>query len=709
MIAQQTQPARHQGAFRRLWGWIIRHEAAGEPYDMGLGGRVALEITLFMAIGYAIVLSLYMIGRNATFATHAEDLGIMDQVLWNTIHGHFMIETICNPVTDVNCLGGSSPLATSRFAIHFEPILIPLSLLYLVWPSVNALLTLQAVVVASGAIPIWMLAARRLRNPWWGVAFAGLFLAYPPIIAALIDDFHPETLAATILLWAFYFLTARKYRALVICLGLALLCKETMTLDVMAIGLFVALIHRRWRLGLGITAAGALTLLLALALMRIFSPLGHSPVSGRITYLLPALLNNPVSTVASLWHDPLRRSYLVKLLAPYGFLPLLAPWIAALALPSVALNFLSSDPLMHSGGYQYNTDIAAVLIVASIDAMAWIAPLVSGWFGVARTRLSRRGAPRWLAGLARPQIVLAVALVPALIAGLTPQTTRIYQQLTVRHGWPTVTAHDQLGEAIAARIPAGASVSAQSTLAPHVSQRAAIYQFPSGASSAEYVFLDVSGGDYYPFTSPAGYVSAVVKTVMSGDFQVVTANDGYLLLRRDPGAGALRLPQSFYSFAYATSLAGAQPVDVRFAGGLRLVGYSVNPPRVSVTQAELTVTTYWRVARPITAPQTVVVSLTPPNGGSRIVIDESLTQDWLPPVDWLPGQTIVAQTWPIYLDPTKPGNYIFGVEVRDGAPDQHPPVTQSVSATVVTPPGASGLPEVNPKGPGAWLAIVPLQ
>jgi uncharacterized membrane protein len=77
-------------------------------------------------------------------------------------------------------------------------------------------------------IPIWLIAARRLRNPWWGVLFAGLFLAYPPLIAALTDDFHPETLSVTILLWAFYFLTIRRYRALLICLGLALLCKETM-------------------------------------------------------------------------------------------------------------------------------------------------------------------------------------------------------------------------------------------------------------------------------------------------------------------------------------------------------------------------------------------------------------------------------------------------------------------------------------------------
>jgi uncharacterized membrane protein len=705
MIAQQAHPAqRRRSVLRRAWSWIVQHEAAGEPYDMGRSGRIALDLTLLLALGYALVLTFYMIGRNATYATHAEDLGIMDQVLWNTSHGHFMAQTICNPVTDVNCLG-----EISRFAIHFEPLLIPLSLLYLVWPNVNALLALQAVVVASGVIPVWLLATRRLRNPWWGVAFAALFLAYPPLIAALTDDFHPETLAVTFLLWAFYFLSVRRYRGLVISLGLALLCKETMTLDVMAIGVFVALVSRRWRLGLGITAAGALTLLLALGLMRELSPLGYSPVSGRLSYLLPGLLHSPVSTLLALWHDPLRRSYLVKLLAPYGFLPLLAPWMAVLALPSIALNYLSSDPLMHSGMYQYNTDIAAVLIVASIDAMAWIAPLISRWFGAARMRLARLGAPGWLAGFARPWIALAILLIPALSVGLAPQATRIYQQITLRNAWPTVTAHDRLGEAIAAQIPPEASVCAQSTLAPHVSHRATIYQFPFGVSHADYVFLDVSNEDYYPFTGPTKYIQAVMSTVMSGNFQVVTADDGYLLLRRDPGAGVAHLPPSFYSFAYATSLVGAYSVDARFDGGLELVGYSVNPPRISVTQAELTVTTYWRVERPIESPQTVVVTLTPPGGGPRIVVSDSLTQDFLPPVDWRPGQTIVMRTWPIYLNPSKPGVYVLGVEVRDGAPDQRPPASQAVAATLVSLPGDGGLPRINPSGTGVLLAHVPLQ
>jgi uncharacterized membrane protein len=705
MGVQRAVTIRKPGVVGRAWNRIVRHEEAPAPFQSGLSGRIALDVTVLLGLAYAAILIAFTFGRNDTFLTHAEDLGIMDQTLWNTIHGHFMIQTICNSVTDSNCFNGATEFAISRFAIHFEPILIPLSLIYLIWPSVKALLALQVVVVASGVVPVWLLATRRLRNPWWGVAFATLFLVYPPLVSAVTDDFHPETLAVTALLWAFYFLTVRRYRALIVCLALALLCKETLTLDVIGIGLFVALFHRRWRLGLGIALGAILTLALALGLMKVFSPVGHSPVTGRYSDLFHA----PLATLLAMAHDSTRRAYFVKILGPVGFLPLLSPWMVAIALPSALLNLFSADPAMYSGGYQYNTDIAAVMIVAAIDGMAWLAPLIVKWLAALRLRLASLGGLRWLAAIVRPEILLAVSLLPALIVGFSSQSTRLYQLFTVRHVWPFVTTHDRLGDEIAASIPPGASVSAQSTLAPHVSHRFAVYQFPSGAYDADYVFLDVTAGDYYPFTGPGDFVSAVQATLASGDFEIATAQDGYLLLRRAPDAGSITLPASFYSFAYASSLVGVQRVDARFAGGLELVGYQINPPQVSVTEPELTVTTYWRAEASLTQPQTVVVTLTPPGGSGRYVLDDSLTQEWLPPSAWRPGQTILSQTWPINLKPTVTGEYALEVEVRDGAPDTHPPVSQSVATTLNAASGANGLPMVNPSGKGVLLAQIPLR
>ena len=68
-----------------------------------------------------------------------------------------------------------------------------------------------------------------------------------------------------------------------------------------------------------------------------------------------------------------------KLLAPLGLLPLLSPWMLVIAGPALALNVVSSDPAMYSGGFQYNADIVPILIAAAIDGVEWAAPVALGW------------------------------------------------------------------------------------------------------------------------------------------------------------------------------------------------------------------------------------------------------------------------------------------------------------------------------------------
>src|SRR5215472_15639559 len=315
MDESSAPPSRRRTLWSYLggaWQWLTDHEAEPAPYDGKLAGRIALGLVVSAILIYIVVMTGYVLGLQNTFNTSAEDLGIMDQVLWNTSHGHFMVQSICNSVTDTNCLA----VTFSRFAIHFEPILIPLSLLYLIIPSVKFLLVYQVVVVGSGAIPAYLLATRRLRNVVWGVIFAGMYLIFPSLQAAVTFAFHPETMAAAFVMWAMYFLATHRYRWLIVSCFVILLCKETLSLDVIMIGLFVLLIHRRPRVGVSLVIMGAGMLILALLAMHVASPIGQSPVAGRLDELKTA----PLPTLKAMITDPRRHAYLLKLFAPTGFL-----------------------------------------------------------------------------------------------------------------------------------------------------------------------------------------------------------------------------------------------------------------------------------------------------------------------------------------------------------------------------------------------------
>ncbi len=518
------------GRARRASDWITAFEPPPEPLPTGRSVRRGLVVVVAAALVYTAFMTAYCFGLQDTFRTHAEELGIMDQVLWNTLHGHFMLESICNSIWDLNCLG-----AVPRLAVHFEPILIPLSLLYLIVPSVKWLLFIQVAGVAAGALPAYLLAVRRLRSASWGLIFAALYLLYPPLLSAVVHDFHPETPAAGLLMWALYFLITRRDRALVISCVVLLLCKETLTLDVMTIGLFATFVQRRPRLGLGLVALGALTLALALGLMHALSPIGHSPVAGRYD----DLLQHPLSAFVQEVTDPSRLSYLLKLLGPVAFLPLLSPWTALMAAPSIAVNFFSTFPGMYSGSNQYNTDIAAVLIFSSIDALVWVSPAL----GRLRrrimpevTRITRRVQwARQRSGLGLwPQLVVLALVVLALPLGLQGPVGHAFHYLDT---WPVPTPHTRTGHQLLALVPPNASVSAQATLVPHLSQREHINQFPSGDDTDEYIVLDTTVTDYYPFANRAAYLRAVQTIEDEPDVDVVASKDGYLILRRvDPQA-----------------------------------------------------------------------------------------------------------------------------------------------------------------------------
>ena len=285
---------------------------------------LALGLVAFFSALFSVYFILYLTTRHAAYQTNAEDLGIMDQAVWSILHGLVPHQTICNTLHDTNCYSYNG---ISRFAIHFEPILFPVSLLYLLWPDPRTLLVLQTLVVASGAFPAFWLARLRLRNEFAGVAIAVLYLLYPAQQEATIYDFHAVTFTAALLLFVLYFMYARRTVLLFLFAILAMACKEEIPVLVALFGLWSIVFQRRWRSGLGLIALGAAWVGAALLFMHLFSPTGHSLLTSRYSYLgsnpLKIVLNvvaHPVSMLKQHVLDHAHLFYIRTLLTPAGAL-----------------------------------------------------------------------------------------------------------------------------------------------------------------------------------------------------------------------------------------------------------------------------------------------------------------------------------------------------------------------------------------------------
>jgi uncharacterized membrane protein len=487
----------------------------------------------------------YLLGHHMTYITNAEDLGIMDQAIWNTLHGHPLRQTICNIISDTNCAGSAG---VTRFAIHFEPILFPISLLYLFWPDPRTLLVVQTIVVGLGAFPAFWLARLRLRSEIAAIMVALLYLLYPVQQQAIVFDFHAVTLTASLLLFALYFMYTRRTVSLFICVLLALGCKEQIPLIVMLLGGWMLVFQQRWKLGLIFIFGAALWFVLAICVvMPHFSPTGRPMLIGRYEdvgqhpgAILGNLLHNPGGFLKQYLLNSEHRTYLRILLLPALYLPLLAPWTLFLASPSLLLNMFSSNKQMYSGLYQYNAEIVPILIFATIEGLLcarWLLQQVSGWIAGRSLRVqsvqANRGLfGRWCAFWFRPGM-LVICLLGLTLFSTVRYDYRFHGQMpfSKEFYWPVVSFHNVLAERIIRKIPATASVSAQSHLVPHLSEREKIYLFPYGSNLADYVVLDLSS-DVYPYFWPSDYRKSVKHLLAQGDYGIAEARDGYLLLQR---------------------------------------------------------------------------------------------------------------------------------------------------------------------------------
>lgn len=583
---------------------------------------------------YIMVFGAVTILKHQAFQTTAFDLGTMDQAIWNTSQGRILRVSI-------------QPGVSIRLAGHVEPILLAISLFYLLYSDPQVLLVLQTVVVALGALPIYLLARERLNSSVAALVFAGAFLLFPALGAANMFDFHSVTLAATFLAFAFYFAKREGGKGWFLTfIVLTLSCREDMSLLVVMMGLFLVLKWQgpRWRgsfrspltfdrenlpVGVATLTIGAAWFLVALFLIPShFSASGQHSQWDRYGYLgesplemLGTLLFRPDIVLKHLLTRE-NLGYLLGLLSPTAFLSLLAPQILLLASPTLLMNLLSTYAPMHTlGPFHYAAPLVPFFIVSSIYGTALLAKKSARRIGVPEPRVVQ-----WLSWL-----VLLSTFILHYFRGFGP--------LAAGFEMPFVTAHEQLADTFLSLIPPDAAVSAQSRLVPHLSQRERIYMFPR-VEDAEYVFFDVTA-DSWPI-HPNDQYDLYQSLVNEEDFGVIAAEDGYILLRRGH-SGASELPESFYSFARPQDPRMEYAAVVEYGDVLRLLGFDV------VQEGDMTsLSLYWEALEPLDSVYWIYPFFYDDAG--RIVEDTTLrpmtTAIWYPTSKWQPGETVWMQTLP---------------------------------------------------------------
>lgn len=519
--------------------------------------RLGLYLTGSLAAAYVVFMTVLSLMRHDAFQTHAFDLGIQTQTLF----------TLLTQGTPLTTLYGAT--AINQFGDHFSPIYYLVSPLFAVTGDARSLLVIQSLFLGLGALPVYWLVHAKTRSTALALALAASYLLFPALHAVNTFDFHEIALVVPLLLFSLYCLEVERWGLFLVFLALALLAKEEVALSGAAIGLYLVLGKHRYRLGAAVTL-GSLAYFV-LVNQVIMPALGGGPDLARFADLaapdatgfmaiLRGILLNPWYAFAYAFLNPDKVAFLVILLLPVAFLPLLAGWAWLMAVPSLAIALLAAVPSQYSLDYHYPAIMVPfVFTLAALGLARW---------------------PRWLVSrLAVAATVLVLSLV-----------------MNYQYGWlggkrftgfPQPSPHQQAVASLIRAIPDGASVSAMSDLVPHLASRQGIYLFPI-VNDADYIIFDPDPtANFWPFIDLGARTEAasnLAPYLVSNAYGLWQEADGALLLRRgyDPARNAEALRLLFSGTFQAETLASSDTArvlpDPSAAGGAARVS-PANPPQ----------------------------------------------------------------------------------------------------------------------------------
>jgi uncharacterized membrane protein len=454
------------------------------------------------AAGFAALSAL----RHEAFITGRFDLGNMVQAVWSTAHG--------DPLRMTSLRGDQ----ISRLAAHVDPILVLFAPLWWIWPSPQMLLAVQAIVIALGAVPVFLLARKHLASSRAALGFALAYLLYPATGWLTLNEFHPVALATPLLLFAFWYLDEERLLPFALFALAAAACKEEIPLVIAGFGVWYAVAHRSWAAGTAIALVGVAWAAVAIGVVIPHYNAGaesdfygrYSEVGGSAGGILKTAFTHPLRIIEAGFSGR-DLHYLLDLVAPLAALSLLAPLVLVAALPELAINLLSSTTTQTSIHFHYTAGLIPPLMVGAI-------------FGA--KRLSR-----WTFPVAAA-IVLA-AIVGNYRLGPIPGWRHIPGGQTFQATAGRVTDHDRIAQSALRLIPGDAVVSATNTLGAHLSARRRVLSFPY-IEDSKWIAADETQPGYGDRYAPIPTAVQLAALRRSPEWQLVFEEDGILVFERRP-------------------------------------------------------------------------------------------------------------------------------------------------------------------------------
>lgn len=439
-----------------------------------------LVAVLIASAAYTVVTSHLTIMDHHRFGTGSYDLGIFDNMMFNTLHGAPFKSSIMYGPKLGNSLAGHAEFAMVLFAP-----------LYALYPRAEGLLVLQAIALGSAAIPLYFLAKTRLGS-WSSCLIALLYLLYAPVHGAQYYDFHWLPMAIPFLFLLFFGLAVGSKKIVIPTTLLLFALREDIAPGLAVVGIFLMLTGTRPKWGAILTATSCVWFgLVKFAIMPYFGTwffaelYSDLAIPGEPGYgsVIKTLMTNPLFVIWHLFTQP-KFEYALHILVPLAFVPLRRPALLLLLIPGVFFTILTNWPATYSLKFHYSTHFIPYVFTALVLYLAILKKQETSSDRSTRAR-SLGAAPAALTAVSLTLLchstVFGLIIAPdSFIGGIQPVSYTM-----------TEKEKQRLSDlrSLIAMIPRNASVTATDFDVPHLSNRAHIYAIGQRRDAGRYLLL----------------------------------------------------------------------------------------------------------------------------------------------------------------------------------------------------------------------------
>lgn len=437
----------------KVWKWFI-------------GNREYWIISLI----FLVVFALLTLVKHYNFQTAAFDLGIFNQSLYLYAHG----------------VGGPNTIrqVATLFGDHFEPIMFLFCPIYYIFRSYS-LLIIQILAVIFGGLGIYLLVKKETGDKYLSIGSLLIFYLFYGLYDAIVFDYHNGVVGVMLLPWLFYWWSTKNWVWFYVFLVLFLFCKENLALMSFCLGFSILVFGEKKEKKQGVVTMVLSAIYFLVVIYGIipyfnqgkydhwmsYTKYGATPVAG-----MGFFLTHPGELFMLFFNDIQKIKTWTMLLVTGGVLVVWKPKYSLVLLPVMAQKFLSVNNLYWGHTFHYSVEFA---------------PIIAMGVGVFLAQIKNT---KWKYGLVI-FFVLANLLMLNLIHFYDGRTIR---DIFSSQNYQVVFARKDVWEAMKL-IPAGAAVSAQNTLVPHLADRRKIFLYPA-VEDSEYMIFNLKDSNFWPTT-----------------------------------------------------------------------------------------------------------------------------------------------------------------------------------------------------------------